>query len=182
MITNSHAPKPKFTLIIINLVWFQIGWWVCILGGNLWAITFTVVTLLLHFLFFPYRIRDAIAVITAVALGLAHDGFMAWLGVLVFPTQGLLSPPWLWCVWILMALTFNYSLHWIYHRPLLAALGGAIFGPMAYASGIYLSTVEWGMPIPQGLSILVIAWLFVLPWHRYLTHQVGNLCAQKRSP
>lgn len=173
-----HANKWWFA----NFIVFQVGWLVCVLGGNLWALVFTVPVVIAHFLKYPGGHKDGLALAVALGLGLLHDNILGAAGVFIFADSASFSPPWLWCLWSLMALTFNHSLKWVYERPWIAAIGGAISGPLAYAGGIALSDVNWGVPSIQGVAILGIVWLFVLPLHRYLTHGIGCLCTRKYSP
>lgn len=178
--TTAHPHATK--LWLANVIVFQVGWLVCVLGGNVWAMVFTVPVVIGHLVKYPGWQKDALALAVALVLGLLHDNLLAATGVFVFADSATFSPPWLWCLWALMALTFNHSLKWVYERPWIAAIGGAISGPLAYAGGIALSEVSWGVPFIEGVAILGIVWLFVLPLHRFLTHGIGCLCTRKYSP
>lgn len=177
--TGSSIALSNNLLLLLNALIFQLGWFVCVLGGSIWALLFTLPVVALHLLKFPAGHKDGVALAVALALGLLHDNLLALIGVFVFAGETQVSPPWLWCLWLLMALTFNHSLQWIYSRPWIAAVGGAIFGPLAYSAGVALSDIEWGLSPAQSVVSLVIVWLFVLPLHRYLTLVIGSICAQK---
>ena len=169
-------------LWIVNALAFQIGWLVCVLGGNFWALIYTLPVLILHFRFFPGGRADVMPIGLALLLGWLHDTGLTWAGVLVFDSGSVFPPPWLWCLWLLMGATLKHSLSIIYDHPARAALVGAIAGPLAYAGGVALSDADWGMPLVNSLAILVILWLFVLPLHRYLTLAAGELCVRIKAP
>ena len=46
-----------------------------------------------------------------------------------------IAPFWMLALWIAFATTLNHSMRWLMHRPVVAAIGGAVFGPLAYLAG-----------------------------------------------
>ena len=153
---------------IANALIFQLGWFVCVLGGNLWAALFTVVALVVHVWLYGHSDKTTLTV--CLVLGWVHDNLLAGAGVFIFAGQGM-SPVWLWCLWILMGTTLNHSLSWIYQRPWISAISGAVAGPLAYAGGIALSDAQWGVPLTQAFAIMAVIWLLVLPLIRFLVNR-----------
>jgi hypothetical protein len=161
---------------LINALIFQVGWFVCVVGGSLWASLFTLVALIFHFVIFPEGSKDKVTLAVALVMGWLHDNLLAFAGVFIFADGAGFSPVWLWCLWLLMGTSVNHSLKWIYDRPWISALVGAVFGPLAYAGGVALSDVDWGVPMAQAFVIMAPLWLLVLPLLRFLAHRIDSLC------
>lgn len=161
---------------LINALIFQVGWFVCVIGGDLWAGAFTFCALVFHFRVFPGGMNDGPAIAVAVFLGLVHDSLLAYTGVLVFAGEAPFPPVWLGCLWALLGMSLRHSLKWIYDRPWIAALAGAVSGPLAYAGGVALSEVDLGLPLLQSLAIMATLWFFILPLHHFLEHRIDLLC------
>lgn len=157
---------------IANALLFQVGWFVCILCGSLWAGIFTLAAITGHFIISRQRREDAIAVLFAIALGVLHDSLLLHSGQIQFSESAYLPPLWLVCLWALLGITLNHSLVWIYSRPLWSALLGAIAAPLSYLAGVGLSSAEWSSPLVEVLPIIAILWLIVLPLHRFLSLRV----------
>ncbi|WP_062062082.1 DUF2878 domain-containing protein [Cellvibrio sp. OA-2007] len=159
-------------LTIANVLVFQAGWLVCILFGSLWAGAFTLCALVLHFVFYTQRLKDTVAVLLAVVIGLVHDLLLLHTGSILFLESVYLPPLWLMCLWVLLGLTLNHSLSWIYSRPLWSGLLGAIAAPMSYMAGVKLSSAEWSSPILEVVPIIAALWLVILPLHRLISLRV----------
>ena len=158
---------------LANALIFQLGWFICVMGGNIWAALFTAVALIIHVWMFGRA--DKTTLVVCLLLGWVHDNLLAVAGVLVFAGQGW-SPLWLSCLWILMGTTLNHSLAWIYQRPWISAITGAVAGPLAYAGGMALSDAQWGVPLVPAFAIMALIWLMVLPSIRFLVHRIDSLC------
>ena len=177
--------KRTLLLTITNVLLFQAGWLVCILCGSLWAGAFTVTALAFHFVVYPQRLADVIAVLLAVVIGLIHDSLLLHAGYIVFLESVYFPPLWLVCLWALLGITLNHSLVWIYSRPLWSALLGALAAPLSYMAGVKLSSAEWSSPLVDVVPIIAILWLVVLPLHRliglrvlsYVQHKLAKLPA-----
>ncbi len=163
---------------LINAIAFQLGWFVCVLLGTWAGVAYTLVAAVLHFRFAPFHRLDWLSICIALPLGVAHDNLLAYAGVLDYSaeTSTGLAPFWLTCLWVLLALTFNHSLHWFYQRPWVLALMSLFGGPMAYFGGVTLSDVQWALSPIQGFLILMAIWVWLLPLHRFLVIQGDKLC------
>ncbi len=159
-------------LTIANGLVFQAGWLVCILFGSLWAAAFTLCALVLHFVFYTQRLKDTVALLLAVVIGLVHDLLLLHTGSILFVESVYLPPLWLMCLWVLLGLTLNHSLSWIYSRPLWSGLLGAIAAPLSYMAGVKLSSAEWSSPILEVVPIIAALWLVILPLHRLISLRV----------
>lgn len=159
---------------IINALVFQIGWFICVLYGSLWAGLFTGLILVGHFLYTPRRRDDVIALTVAALIGLAHDAILLGCGLIQFAETQSMSPLWVLCVWILLGINLNHSLRWVYERPWVGAILGAICGPFSYLAGERLSSAQWTSPMAEVVPLLVIMWSLVLPIHRWLSQRISQ--------
>jgi hypothetical protein len=98
-------------------------------------------------------------------LGLLFDTALIAAGVFAprhpfFPHP--FSPPWMIGLWLNFAATLNQSLRWLHARPLLAAMFGAVGGPLAYYGGARLGATE-AIPGVEEVVILSIGWGVMTP-------------------
>ena len=133
----------------INVVLFQAAWFAAVLGaarGMLWLGPLAMIpTLAIHLALQEDRRGEVKLLLAAGLLGFIFDtAFVA--GGVFTPLQHLFprpfSPPWMICLWLNFAATLNVSMAWLRGRYLLAALFGAIGGPLAYYSGAKLGATE----------------------------------------
>lgn len=159
-----------FTLT--NVLLFQVGWFVCILFANKWAVLYTLVAGCAHFYCSQTRVRDSIAVALCLLIGVMHDSILIHAGLIRFVESSFWPPLWLMCLWLLLGITLNHSLRWVYERPYLSAMLGAISGPLSYLAGVKLSSAEWSSPLTEVVPIIAFLWLLVLPLHRFLSVRI----------
>lgn len=171
--------KKSQIFTLTNVVLFQVGWFACILGGNVWAVSFTFAALVYHFTVSEQRLNDVVAVLIALALGLLHELLLLHGGYIRFVESSVLPPGWLLCLWILLGITLNHSLTWIYSRPLWSGLLGAIAAPFSYLAGVKLSSAEWSSTLVEVLPIIALLWLGLLPLHRFLSLRVLSYVQRK---
>ncbi|MEI6213294.1 MAG: DUF2878 domain-containing protein [Desulfuromonadales bacterium] len=154
---------------VINVVLFQVAWFAAVLGaarGMLWLGPLAMVpTLAVHLALQDDRRAEVKLLLAAGLLGLIFDtAFVA--GGVFTPLQHLFprpfSPPWMICLWLNFAATLNVSMAWLLGRYRLAALFGAIGGPLAYYSGAKLGATET-LPTTAGMLLLAIGWGFMTP-------------------
>jgi hypothetical protein len=158
---------------IANLVLFQLGWFLAIFGGDA-ALLIIIPLILLHFILSPSRSQDFLAVFLAVLFGLLHDSLLIYVGILLIDSHNFLPPLWLISLWALLGITLLHSMKWIYERPWIAAVSGAIAAPLSYLAGVKLSTAEWGQPLTICLLTIALMWLLLLPLHRFLFLRVKH--------
>lgn len=157
---------------ILNLLIFQIGWLVCVVGGNFYAIAYTAIALVSHQYFVLERNSEwkLIAVVTVV--GSLWDILMAFSGLIYFTDPDLLGIPiWLICLWVLFATTFMHALSWLIHYLWVAAFFAAALGPASYWLGTRLSDAELGAPILFSLFVMGFGWSILFPAGVYLSRR-----------
>lgn len=168
---------------LINALVSQLGWFVCVLAGNVPGVVFTMLFVVLHFRFAPVHPRDWMSICVALLMGLMHDNLLGVFGVLNYSEVSVsgLAPAWLTSLWVIMALTLHHPLKAVYERPWLLAVLSAFGGPMAYLGGVQLSDVTWGVPVVRGFLVMMAIWCWLLPLHRWLVIQ-GERVWLARSP
>ena len=158
-----------------NFVFFQLGWFACIIGAAnqqvLWPVIGTLTYIAIHIWRSKSPSLEVKLIFKAVLLGVSADTLIANLGFLSFEDAWpsvYLSPVWMWTLWTLVASTINGSLSWLRGRPVVSAILGAIAGPLSYEAGIRMGAGAWG-PNGQtgGLILLAIVWGLAIPLFLY---------------
>lgn len=154
--------------LLANVALFQIGWFACVLGaanGLPWAgSTAALIIAGLHLGFARRARQEAWLLLIAVMLGFAWDSLIAAAGLIAFKgalTQAF-APHWMAALWLVFATTLNVSLRWLRQRPWLAALLGAVGGPLAYHAGAQLGALSFPDPA-AGLAAQAIGWALLMP-------------------
>lgn len=154
----------------LNFLIYYAGWFACILGpawGYPWTGTALALVLIGVHLALVRRRRDELALMLwAAGIGTAVDTVQIAVGALRFPVGSLnpaLPPPWLVVLWAQFAATFHFSMSWMKGRPVIAALFGAVGGPLAFLAGWRLGVVELQPSLWGSLASLALAWAGVMP-------------------
>ena len=159
--------------ILINIALFQVGWVICVVGGNLYAIAFTVPALVLHnWLVLAAPVEWKLIAIVAL-VGSLWDIGMAQTGVIEYADAVLFGIPlWLFCLWLLFATTFMHALFWLHRYPWLAALLAAVLGPATYWLGSHLADASLSLPLWISLGTMAVGWALLFPFG---LHYAGKL-------
>ncbi|GAB2627967.1 DUF2878 domain-containing protein [Novilysobacter erysipheiresistens] len=152
-----------------NLVGYQLVWFAAVIGAGRgspwWGVVAAVVFVAAQGGTSPWRGSDVRVVAGALACGVVLDGGLAltgWLGYAA-ATPALLAPLWILALWAAFAMTINHSLGFLHGRPWLAAVFGAVGGPLAYLGAARgFAAVELVAPVPALVS-LAAGWALALP-------------------
>lgn len=154
------------TRTLVNFAAFQAGWFACVLGaanGLSWAGLVVVgLVICLHLVMSARPGQELRLIFLALALGLIFDSLLVNSGWLQYAGEtGLpgIAPYWILAMWALFATTLNVSMSWLKHKPALALLMGAIFGPLSYMAGGRLGALEF---IDFNSAILALAFIWAL--------------------
>lgn len=148
-------------LNIVNAVLFQLGWFACVLGGNLNALIWTVPYLALHFSCISRFRNEWVFVSVFAALGITLDSLAMAGGIFSIPGN-LPFPIWLACLWLMMGTFIPHGLSWLLGRPLLATAFGAIGGCLSYYAGIRLGVAQTDK-LPLALAFWAVQWGLLVP-------------------
>lgn len=155
---------------LINFIAFQAVWFVAVIGaskGLWWPGPVAVALFAIGHLMSPMRVRgDGLLIGVALLLGAIIDSLYAISGVLTyaapFPSTQL-APLWILALWVGFALTLNHSLAYLAHRPLIAAIAGAIVGPISYwSAGRVFGAVILGDPLWRSVIALSAGWAIAM--------------------
>jgi len=164
--------SPKMGKTILNLVIFQLGWIVCVVGGDLYAMAFTSIALLVHHRYVLEKNSEWQLIVIVVVVGSLWDILMTFSGMVYYADSGFLGIPiWLICLWALFATTFMHALSWLSRYLWIAAIFAAVMGPASYWFGSELSDAYFGTPVLTSLVVMALGWATLFPAGIYLTRR-----------
>lgn len=167
---------------IINFVLFQAGWFAGVLGGAhgmpLAATAAAGAAIAVSLAWFSAdRKSDARLLLAVAVIGFCvdtvhlHLGVWAQTGAPRFPN---LCPIWLVALWALLGTTLRGSLSWLAGRYALAAVLGAVAGPLSYVGGEKLGAATLHPNLVFSVGALVVGWAIVMPLLVWLAHGRGK--------
>jgi len=154
---------------LVYAVTGQIGWLAAVLGaahdlawlGPVFALTATS----LHLWQVPQPGREA-RLLAGVGLGGAlWETALVRMDLIHYVYGTTLpggAPLWLVSLWVLFALQLNVLFAWLRSRPWLAALLGAVAGPMSFRAGVALGAAVFPDPV-RAMAVLAAGWALALP-------------------
>jgi hypothetical protein len=154
-----------------NYLGMQVGWFACVLGaarGLPWVGPVVAgIYLVVHLLSSSNRARELRFILTVGAIGMGVDSVKKASGLLTYasplPPSEWLAPLWITAMWLLFATTLNSSLKWLQGRYWLAALMGAIFGPLSYMAGERMGAIAFNYDVRFTVVVLALVWAGVVP-------------------
>ncbi|MCX7717223.1 MAG: DUF2878 domain-containing protein [Candidatus Sumerlaeaceae bacterium] len=155
----------------LNFLLYQAGWWACVLGAAqgqlLWGPAVTALALAAHFAWVSERRgREAIFVAAAGVAGAAVELFFMASGVyrLTAAASGLWwTGLWALSLWAMFAAAYDGMLRWLHGRYGLAAVLGAVGGPLAFLAGQALGAITLNSQWLYGLLPLGATWAVLAP-------------------
>lgn len=182
------ASRPTRTVLLANVALSQLGWFAAVLGAAHHmapAGTLCVVAVVCWHLSVSARPgREAILVALACAIGFAVETMVALQGHVAYPSgqpDPHFAPYWMVALWGLFAIALNVSLRWLRPRLWLAAVLGAIVGPLAFSSGVRLGGAAFVHTVPALLT-LALVWGAVLPLLVRLSMRFDGVRAEGQTP
>jgi hypothetical protein len=134
---------------VINFALFQAGWFTCVLAAaadRAWLGPLAVLLVLaIHLTLIERSWAELAFLMVAGALGTVLDSLQVWLGAVRFAgprTLNVLCPLWITALWFGFSTTLNVSLGWLRQRYVLAAILGAVAGPLTYLGAARLGALE----------------------------------------
>lgn len=165
----------RYLPVLINIGLFQLGWFVCVFGGNYVAVGVTLFVLVVH----TWKLakpNEWHFLLCVWLVGIVVDSLLLRIGVLQLADGSLLSPVWLMCLWLLFATTLKHSMDWLFQKPLWGAVLGSISGPLTYWAGVRMSDVSFGADTTLNIAAMMVAWALVLPLLYGIDRYVLNQC------
>lgn len=148
--------------LLVNILFYQAIWVLCVLAGNKGAIAGLVIVLI-HLVITDRRRDDLKMMGFMLFTGLLVDGTLHQVGFFSFTVSGFPIPFWLMVIWLGLAITPHHSLAWLKKRPLLSLLFGALGGPLAYWAGARLGAASFNWQLLYSLPLLALIWGLLWP-------------------
>ncbi|MCP5144507.1 MAG: DUF2878 domain-containing protein [Gammaproteobacteria bacterium] len=154
---------------LLNFALFQAGWFASVLlgaGSAHWLAPIVVIAIVfVHLHLSPQRKAELYLLGYALLVGLLWENLLAVTGLVVYPSGqpfGVLAPVWILAMWPLLAITLNVSLRWLQGIQPVAALFGAVGGPLAFLAGERLGAVHFPDTIITMMA-LAVGWAALFP-------------------
>jgi hypothetical protein len=164
---RTAAPRPAMQLA--NFAVFQSAWFAAVLGAAhgqpMWACVAVSAAIGWHLAVSARPAREACLVVLAMLLGFAIETLHASLGAVRYASgqpDPRFAPYWMVALWGLLAIALNTTMRWLRHRPALAALIGALAGPVSFVSGVRLGAAQF-VAEQSALLALAATWSLALP-------------------
>jgi hypothetical protein len=159
---------------VANYALFQGFWLAAVWGaadGHVWAGPAALVGLVaIHLRLVPRGEREAELryLLVVGVLGTLLDTGLHAIGATAYPTSTaawpyLVVPPWIVALWIGFATMPRFSLGWLAGRPWLAALLGAVGGPLTFLGGTRFDAVAVGDGALLTYGALTLEYALVTP-------------------
>ncbi|MHB1059626.1 MAG: DUF2878 domain-containing protein [Rhodanobacter sp.] len=173
-----------------SLVGYQLVWFAAVIGagrGLAWSgIAGMLLYAAVQLIAARHYKADLSLMATAIVLGLLVDGGLLNAGLASYAApwpSAAMAPAWILALWATFAMTFTQSLCWLQTRLWLAALLGAVGGPLAYLSASRgWHVVSFADPAWRGLLWLGIGWALATPALAWLARRWSAGAAMTVSP
>lgn len=173
--------------LIINIVVYQVCWLACIIGAAnglpLVGVGLIAVAAAYHLYSADQPRPEFSLLIIAAIIGALWDSLPVALGWMVYPSGNVIegaAPYWIVALWVAFATTFNVSMRWFKKHLLLAAIFGAVGGPLAFLAGERLGGVEF-TSYPAPLTLLAIGWGFLMPLMMLIAQRFNGYDSQPQT-
>lgn len=155
---------------VVNLLGFQLCWWLAVLL-QAQSPPWLCLLLMLHLGLHGDRAIELRLILPGAAFGYLIDTLLLLTGVFRFAQDAALPPLWLALLWSCFCATLRQGLKPLHRRPWLAALLGAVGGSSSYLLGAQLGAVELGYSSSASLLILAPIWALLLPFLLWLSQR-----------
>jgi hypothetical protein len=170
--------------ILINILGFKIGWLSSVVGAATqmpWlGPVMLLVVLAVHLRQAERPDLEIGLVIACGVIGAWFDSILAATGWVSYPSGQIdphVAPYWIVAMWMLFATTLNRSMSWLKGRLALAAVMGAVAGPMSYYAGSRLGGIVFESPLPATIA-LSIGWAAIMPVVVVLAERMNGFAAE----
>lgn len=171
----------KIALLILNSAIFYGAWIFTLIraeAGDPYTGALIILAVILFYLVMSKnRKKEALFFALVTLLGTGVDSIWTSSQLIYYKTGYScpnIAPLWISALWLLFAYACATSLYWLEKYPWLAALFGAVGGPLTYYGSFKLDVGDPVKPLPVVLGILAVAWFFLMPATLYLRRLIVN--------
>ena len=155
--------------LVINLTLFKAGWLAAVLtaAATLPALgTAAIAVVIAIHLYRSDQRRAEIRLLGASALiGIVWESVLVQAGILSYTTGVFaagVAPYWIVAMWLLFATTLNVGMRWLRRNWMVAAVAGAVGGPLSFLAGQKAGAVVFTNPV-TALVVISAGWAVILP-------------------
>jgi hypothetical protein len=170
--TRTPIPSPQPASLANTLAYLIVcnaGWFVCVISaanGRPWiGVLFTAAAVAFHLASAQQARLEFNLLATVLGLAALWESLLTATGLLVYPNGMVFphaAPYWILALWALFAMQLNVLFRWLRGRYWLAALVGALAGPLSFRAGAALGAVQFPDPL-LALAALGAGWALWLP-------------------
>jgi hypothetical protein len=129
--------------------------------------------------------RELRLILAAMLVGAAWESAIVQLGLLGYTHGGLVdgfAPLWIVAMWALLATTLNVSMRWLKRRWAIAALMGAVAGPLSFLGGQALGAATF-LAGTTTTIVLSAGWACLMPLMMWISDRYdGVVPAEEARP
>lgn len=159
-------------------VWFYIGWFGCVFlgkyGHSEWSPLFPLILVALLIIWRKLNLKTAGILLLLGSLGIFFDSMMASKNWMVFANPDFVFLPlWLISIWLLFVFVLPTMVPVFFTRLWLAAILGAVFGPLSYVSGKALEVLS--LQGATAIGLCAAFWALYFPLSIYVVGAAERL-------
>ena len=170
--------------VVLNLGLFKAAWLATILGAAASAPQLGLVAIAVvvgvHLARSQNAQAEALLLGLAALMGLGWESILVAFDVLEYDVGAFvpgLAPYWIVAMWVLFATTLNVGMRWLRRNLLIAAIAGAVGGPLSFLAGASAGAVTLSDPVTS-LIVIGIGWCVLLPTLVHLSMRFDGHAAQ----
>ena len=155
--------------VIVNLAVFKLAWTAVVIsaaaGAPIIGVIAVAIAVGIHLRSCDNAESEVRLLLIAAAMGFAWESILVISGLLNYPSGNWIpgmAPYWIVAMWVLFATTINVGMRWLRRNGAVAAIAGAVGGPLAFYAGNSVGAVEFLSPVIALISIGV-GWAVLLP-------------------
>ena len=179
---------PTRTVQAANFIVFQAAWFAAVLGAAhrlpLWGTAAVIAAIAWHLGVSARPAHEAWLVGLASVIGFGVETAMVGLGHVRYPSGqpvAGLPPYWMVALWALLAIALNVTMRWLKPRLWLAALFGAVGGPLSFVGGVELGGAEF-VDRSAALWTMACAWALLMPLLVALSNRFDGVAVPAPAP
>lgn len=153
----------------VNLAVFKVAWTAVVVsaaaGMPFIGVIAVAVAVGIHLRTCGNPESEARLLLIAAVMGLAWESALVLSGLVNYSSGTLvpgIAPYWIVAMWVLFATTINAGMRWLQRNRAVAAMAGAIGGPMGFFAGASAGAVELASPV-IALCCIGAGWAVMLP-------------------
>ena len=155
--------------VIVNLAVFKVAWTAVVIsaaaGAPVIGAIAVAIAIGIHLRSCSNAAAEIHLLLVAAILGFAWESLLVTAGLLKYSSGTWvpgMAPYWIVAMWLLFATTLNVGMRWLRRNTTVAAIAGAVGGPLAFFAGASFGAVELLSPT-IALVCIGIGWAVLLP-------------------